>query len=550
MSSNKLANLAAATVIVAAVFIAYFPSITGDFIWDDDQHLVEDPFMEKADGWRRIWFAPERYVWNYWPVTRSSFWLERRIWGLNPVGYRLVNLALHSLNALLLWKILASLGVPGAWFAALLFAIHPVNVETVAWITQRKNTLSMFFYLLAIRWYLDFDRRNNKGFYAASLAAFALSLLSKTATVTLPAVLLLIALWKGRPSLPDAFRRLAPYFLLALAAGLASVWFEKHYIGSGGPEFQFSAAERVILAGRVFWFYLGKTLWPHPLIFVYPRWAIDPGMALSWLPLLALAAVLAFFFFKRRRWGGGAFFALAYFAVSLFPVSGLEPLWRDTLKKNPSAWMARINLGRVLMAEKEDHEAIRHFDHAIQLYPDDPETTAYRNRGISFSELREYDLSLADFNRALMINPINPDVYYHRGNLFRHRGDLAGAINDWDRAIRINPAFTDAYLNRGNASSMLGDTDGSLADFYQTIELKPDYAEAHFNLGVVLESKGEIEAALESYNRAIELNPRKVDFYCRRGKLYLETGNPDRAEEDLREMTRRGYSRKTEDNPR
>lgn len=617
MIPDKLTRIAAPAVIVLAIVFAYLPSLDGDFIWDDDQHLVEDPFLEAPDGLCRIWFAPERYVWNYWPITRSSFWLERRIWGLNPLGYRLVNLALHSAFALLLWKVLQALKIPGAWVAALFFALHPVNVESVAWITQRKNTLSIVFYLLSIRWYLAFDREEGRGFYLASLAAFLLALLSKSAVVTLPVALLALALWKGRPPLKAALRRLAPYFGLALAAGLVSIWFERNFIGSSGPEFRLPLAERLVLAGRVFWFYLGKALWPDPVIFVYPRWELDPSAIASWLPLLGLAAIPVLFLLTRRRPAGGIFFALTYFAVSLFPVlgifniyfmrysfvadhwqylalpgaaalvaalgargwktlecrlrgpsrrflrgaaalsvaalalllasltrdycrsyRGLEPLWRDTIAKNPGAWMARINLGILLNSKEEFAEAITHFDRAVELYPDDPQTTALRSRGIAYTGLKDYDRALRDFNRALAVNPVNPDVYHHRGNLYRERNDLAAALRDWERAIAINPGFTDAYVNRGVARYIRGEVEPARADFSRAVELNPESEPGHYNLAIVLEELGEDEAALESFTRAIGINPKKAEAYSRRARIYDRLGLTEAAEADRRMVLR------------
>ncbi len=598
MKRILLTRLVAAALIVGAVFLTYWPSLSGDFIWDDDQHLVEDPFLAASDGLYRIWFAPERYVWNYWPATRSTFWLERRVWDLDPRGYRVVNLVLHILNALFLWRVLVALKIPGAWLAALIFALHPVNVETAAWITQRKNTLAMFFCLLSLKWYLGFEEAGDKPRYIASLAAFLLALLSKSAVVFLPAVLLSLALWRGRPAGKTALRRLTPYFLLALAAGLVSIWFERNYIGSAGKEFGIPLLERLILAGRTYWFYLGKALWPDPVIFIYPRWVLEPSFLLAWLPLLGLAVIPVLFLRNRRRPSGGIFFALTCFALALFPVLGffniyftrysfvadhwqyfalpaplalvvaltvlaarkissvlapdlrrwfrvgavaltvivvislaglsrtysraflgLKPLWRDTIAKNPEAWMARINLGILLMDEEDFPEAVDQFGAAIRLYPQDPQTTALRSRGICYGNLGDLDAALTDFNRALMVNSVNPDVYYHRGNLYRDRGEMLAALRDWNRALTINPGLVDAYLNRGVARYMRGQPEEARADFERVIELKPDYAEAHYNLAIVLESLGKDEAALTALDRAIELKPAKEDFRARRDQL-------------------------------
>ncbi|MEC7640570.1 MAG: O-GlcNAc transferase, partial [Nitrospinota bacterium] len=314
--------LAVKTVLLAMVVLGvYFPTLHAGFIWDDDVFFTRNPLMARPDALKKFWMSGEAP--DYFPLVSTTLWAQRQLWGLDPFGYHLVNICFHALNSILFWRVLSLLAVPGAWTAAMLFALHPIQVESVAWVTQIKNVQSTFFYLLTVLFYLRWDscdlgRRN----YFLSLFAFLLALLSKTSVVMLPVVLVLYHGWKGDRSAKTLLRNTSPFFVLALILALVTIWFQYQSAGAKGPDFALGFAERFVNAGHVVWFYLLKLLLPVNLTFVYPRWAFDTGDWVSYLPHAGLVALAYLLFVKRWSWGRSALFGLGYFVVTLFPVMG------------------------------------------------------------------------------------------------------------------------------------------------------------------------------------------------------------------------------------
>ena len=311
-----------AALIVLLVVVAYWPALSAGFIWDDNGHVTRAD-LQSLDGLRRIWFEPGATQ-QYYPVLHSAFWLEHRLWGGAAAGYHAINLLWHAIAAFLFGLVLRRLAVPGAWFGALLFALHPVGVESAAWVSEQKNTLSALLYLAAALAYLAFDDRRQWNRYALATVLFLLALLTKTVTATLPAALLVIAWWRrGRLGWKRDFAPLAPWLVLGIAGGLGTAWYEHSVIGAQGDDFALAPLERLLLAGRAAWFYLGKLAWPHPLIFIYPRWEIDASAWTQYLFPLGAALVLAALLATSIRTGRRGPLAVALlFAGTLFPVLG------------------------------------------------------------------------------------------------------------------------------------------------------------------------------------------------------------------------------------
>lgn len=307
-------------LITFATLIIYIPAIRGGFIWDDDAFVTENPLIHSHDGLYRFWCTTEAP--DYFPLTSTTLWLEWRLWGNNAAGYHVVNVLLHILNALLIWLALKRLKIPGAWLAAFIFAVHPVNVESVAWITERKNLLPMFFYLCSILLYLKFEENQTKWVYGLSLGAFLLALLSKPSVVMLPLVLLGCVWWQRRRiALNDLFRAI-PFFLLSLIMGLVTLWFQYHNAIGSTIVRDDSFLSRLAGAGWAVWFYIYKTVFPFNLSFVYPRWEITDSSLVSFVPILLLLSLLIILFRYRNSWGSPFLFGLGYFVVTLFPVLG------------------------------------------------------------------------------------------------------------------------------------------------------------------------------------------------------------------------------------
>jgi protein O-mannosyl-transferase len=379
----KNRRLVGAGLIILITLLAYRTALPGGFIWDDDLHVTKNLPLRSLEGLARMWMEPGA-VPQYYPLTHTTFWIEYHLWQLNPFGYHIDNVLLQALNAILLWAVLQRLRIPGAWLAAVLFAVHPANVESVAWITERKNVLSCAFYLSALLAYLRFyrlgeteasgpdktplseglptphyfrpkvshrtrmtetarsiqtarsrDRRRTPvllegalseprrwGFYWLAFTFFACAMLSKTVTCTLPAAILLLIWWKrGRVGWRDVWP-LVPFCAVGAALGWTTASIEKSRVGAVGMEWEYGFAERVLIAGRAVWFYAVKLAWPVNLTFIYPRWNIDAGQWWQWLFPLAAITVAAMLWVWRRRIGRGPLAAMLFFVGTLGPALG------------------------------------------------------------------------------------------------------------------------------------------------------------------------------------------------------------------------------------
>ena len=318
-------------ILAVVTMLAYQPAWQGGF-YGMTMPISPTPELRSLDGLRRIWFQP-RTTQQYYPLLYSSSWLQQRFWGDSPTGYHLVNLLLHIGCAVLVLKILRFLRVPGAELAAIIFALHPVNVETVAWIAERKNTLSGIFALAATLCYLKFDESRSgqeedgpqgRGYrsYALAISLFLLGLLSKTAIVTLPLAWLVIFWWKrGAISWRRDVVPLIPFFFLSALAGLMTRWVEYGNIGYKAKTLDFSLVDRCLIAGRAFWFQLGKVLCPSNLMFVYPRWEINAGVWWQYLFPLAVLVLLGILW-SLRRWSRAPLAGVLVYIVLLLPSLG------------------------------------------------------------------------------------------------------------------------------------------------------------------------------------------------------------------------------------
>src|SRR5882724_6103895 len=312
-------------ILAVVTILAYQPAWQGGLLWDDD-NCTTPPELRSLDGLRRIWFVP-RTIAQYYPLLFSSYWLQQRLWGDSPSGYHLVNLLLHIGCVVLVLRILRFLRIPGAELATIIFALHPVNVETVAWISERKNTLSGVFGLAATLWYLKFDESRSGRSYALALGLFLLGLLSKTAIVTLPLALLAIFWWKrGAISWRRDVVPLIPFFFLSAAAGLMTRWVEYGNIGYRARMLDLSLLDRCLIAGRAFWFQLGKVLWPSNLMFIYPRWEINAAVPWQYIFPLAVLVLLGILW-SLRRWSRTPLAGVLVYLVLLLPSMGLATIY-------------------------------------------------------------------------------------------------------------------------------------------------------------------------------------------------------------------------------
>jgi len=547
MTSSRARTLWAVLVLAGLAALAYVPALRGGFVFDDDNLLTKNPLIQASDGLSRIWFTSEPV--DYWPVTLTSFWAEWRLWGADPAGYHIDNLLLHIASALLLWLILRRLGLLGAYWAALLFAVHPVNVQSVAWIAERKNTLSLLFFLLSIRAFLATKwggaEKSNPSAYGLSLFAFVLAMLSKGSVAVLPLVLLGLVAWRRRLQAAD-FLKAAPYLAVAVVLTLVNIQFQNH--GLTAPIRAAGLAERMLDAGAVVWFYLGKALLPVDLTFIYPLWRVRPADLLWWLPLAVAAAVTGFLGWKAwlgpsRAKGKGwkaAFFAWCYFGVALIPVMGFADInymkyslvadhYQYLALIGVCSWAAatwwaggiavnlRLKFGVAagvagLLAILTWRQAGMYRD-AETLYratlARNPQCwLADNNLGIVEVNSGRRAEARAHFLRALELNPEYAEAHFNLGLLlYKEPGGMPAAEDHFARAVQLSPRYAEARYYLANSLGDLGRTEEAITQYEEAIRWRANFPDAQLNLGSTLAGAGRVAEALPHFEEAVRLNP-------------------------------------------
>ncbi|MBF0279031.1 MAG: tetratricopeptide repeat protein [SAR324 cluster bacterium] len=559
--------------LIGIVFSVYYPTTQAGFVWDDFVFVVDDPLMTATDGFWRIWFAPGSGPWNYWPLTRSVFWLQRQLWGLNPFGYHLVNITFHLLNSIVLYLALQHFKVRGAWIIGLLFAIHPVHVASVAWVVELKNTLSGLFYLLSIWAFLIFDKNKNWRWYSLSLGLFLFALLSKSSTVMLPVILILLRTWFKKPWRKEDYAVLIPFFLLALSSGLLSIFFENQYIGEQTSGFSLNFLEKILVAGRAALFYIDKFLWPHFYPATYPRWDISSADLKLYLALLFWIGGGGFAIWKHQSWGRPVFLAVFAFWVSLFPVSGILnaagfsitfvwlhltylpsiPIFIFLVQSGIrlsdsihikyqffSHLLFKISTALILiLLGVLSHYQSKIFNNAETLWSDTLNKTqsswmAFQNMGIVYREKNKEQLAIEHFNKAIQINGNLDFTYYNRGNAYLELKQYKQAILDYRKAISLNPKMGHYYNNLGIVYDKLGQYKNAIYNYTMAISLNTKEADFFSNRGLSYEKNQQYEEAIQDHTQAIFLDPKKANYYNYRGVAY---GKLKRSETAIKNFT-------------
>ena len=577
-----------AIILVTATILVYRPAWNGGFVWDDDAYVTNNRLLTAPDGLWRIWFFLESPS-QYFPLTYTTFRVERALWGLNPTGYHWVNILLHATNALLLWRLLARLRIPGAWLAVGIFALHPVQVESGAWITERKNVLMGFFFLLTLlAWTRFIDERERRPwrFYRLALVFYVLALSAKSTACTLPAALFLI-LWlqKKRIDWPRVLQ-VAPFVVLGLTMGLITVWWERYHVGTRGAMFALGPLERLIVATRAAWFYLGKLFWLEKLTFMYPQWTITPANPLAYIWLVTGIALCAAIYFARRHVGRSVEVVAAFFIATLSPVLGfimlytfrytfvadhyqylacigpialvsagllklsdslelgewmlgilicgvlgtltwrqsasysdIETLWRTTIERNPSCWMAENNLASELLEKGDVDSAIAHFNKSLELKSDYPQT----HYNLAYALLRKggAEPAIGEARVGLTLDPNDPEAHVVLGMVLMTKGQLDEAVAQFSKALEIRPNHSKAHYNLAIALLDKHETGEAIAQYEKAIEAQPDYVEALTNLAWILATSS--NAATRGGPRAVELAQRAAYLTRSVNPLVLRT---------------------------
>jgi protein O-mannosyl-transferase len=511
-----------------AVLIVYKPVWSGGFLWDDAAHVTR-PDLRSWQGLWSIWSAPGATQ-QYYPLTHTFFWLQHRLWGDTPSGYHLVNITLHAAAASMVGLILYRLAIPGAYFAAAIFALHPVQVETVAWITEIKNTLSAVFYLGAAIAWLRYKEKANAVAYALSLGLFVLALCSKTVTATLPAALLVIEWWqRGRLSWRHDVLPLVPFFILGVAAGLATVWVERSLVGAEGAAFDLTPIERGLIAGRALWFYAGKLLWPVNLVFIYPRWSVSQDIGWQYGYPAAAIAVLAVAWGLRRRWRG-PLASMLYFAGTLFPALGFFNVYPFLFSFVADHFQYLASLGLITLAAAGLARLLerrrlwgRAAANVICL------AVLSTLAVLTWKQSHVYADVESLYRATLEGNPESWMAHNNLAGALIARGAVDEAVGHAEIALTLKPDYAEARNNLGLALASRGRIDEALGQYRKALELQPEYAEAHNNLGFLLAGRGRIDEAIAHYRRALEIDPGLAGAHYNLAEALMARGQTDEA---------------------
>ncbi len=556
-------------MLLTAVIVSYSPVWWAGYVWDDDVYSTANPRIIGPLGLKEIWTTSAADI---SPLTITTFWLEHALWGLTPLPYHLVNVFLHAACAVVLWQVLRNLRVPGAWLGAALWALHPVQVESVAWVTETKNAESGLFYLLAalffLRWLRGRDLRGGGGNgwnYGLTFLFAVLAMASKSSTVILPLELMLGAWWmEGRWQWRNLVA-MGPIFLSSIAASALSVWTQGLNLAETiNPQAVRTWPERLIMAGDAVGFYLGKLLWPYPLMAIYPPWRPDAGSVFSYFPLLAVIGLLAIFWLKRDSWARPWFFVFAYFLMALLPVLGLvdNPIFAYSLVFDHFQYLASmgplalagtglvrsselirpekpwllpgLGVGWLLVLGIVSWQRAWVYQSEKTLWADavvkDPNNwVGYYNLG-TFSEGNwSPDEKLAWFQKSLAINPDYAPAHNNLGLVLEEKGEIDAATAQFEKALNLDSNYAAARYNVGRMLQQKGQVDAAIGQYEKALEIDPNFAAVHSNLGAGFYQKGQLDAAMIEFRKAVEIDPNYADAHSNLGACLFQAGRMDEA---------------------
>lgn len=566
---GALLALRVAAIVLATGWI-YFPAIHGRWIWDDAQEVSANPVLRDPAGLAKIWLAPTGP--DYLPLKTTVQWVEWHLWGDAAEGYHAANIALHALGALLLWRVLSKLGVRTAWFGGLVFAVHPMAVESVAWISELKNTLSLPPLLLAMIAYVNFDRdRRPRDLFLAGIS-FTAAMLCKGSAVMFPFVLLLFAWWRrGRVGSRD-LASAAPFFAVSLGLGALTLWFQEHGaivgqdLGIGG------LWTRWAVAGRALAFYLGKLMLPMPVMPVYPRWGASASPA-QFLPWLAFGALAAWMWRCRAGWGRHAMLGLGFIALNLAPVLGLVPmaymriswvadhlayialagaaglsaagldLWLARSRRAPAVWLIAAAAAAALAFGSRTYARVFKDDETFWTYAaarNPGAWIAHDNLGLALYARGLVPEAVRHYEEALRLKPDFDAAHVNLGNALARSGRNPGAEAQFKEAIRLRPDNTDALTDLGNIELAEGRYGEAVAQYVEVLRIRPSdsevlrsCAEARYRSGIALGNAGRVREAASEFAEALRLWP---DFAQARANLGLALATGGRAAEAIAEL--------------
>lgn len=543
--------------LIAVTLFAYLPVLLwGGFIWDDPEYVINNKTLRSLDGLQAIWTDPQSIP-QYYPLVHTTFWVEYHLWELEPQGYHAVNVFIHAINAILLWLVLVRLKVPGAAIAAFIFALHPVEVESVAWITERKNTLSCFFYLSSLYVLLplfrispnrlevdqppdDVGRNEAIWRFAVGLLLFLCALGSKTVTASLPAAILVICWWKhNRIRLRDIGWTI-PFFAVGICAGLYTAYLERAHVGATGADFDQTFLERCLIAGRALWFYAGKLAWPTELIFIYERWTIDTSVWWQWLYPIGVLAVVAALWLARNKIGRGALAAVLLFCGTMFPAIGFLNVYPHRFSFVADHFQYHASMALIALAAAAGVTLVRRINTpaarwtggvavvallALYVAATMQQTTIYRNKEVLWRDV------IAKNDKAFIAYTNLATVVVERGKHKPFEDDgvtltppMAEAFELLERGLKLYPDAV-SYYDLGHAYLIIGDRESAIPLLEKSIELQPDALRHRLTLARAYQGEHEYEKAEEHLQAIIDLHPVYFAASNNLARMYLNAND-------------------------
>jgi len=512
-----------ALLIVAAGFWVFSPALHGDWLMDDDLYLTQNPLLNDPARLWKIWFAPGSLT-EYYPIEASAQAVQWHLWHMNTLGYHLTNLILHILGALLVWRLLAKFKLRLAWLGGVLFAIHPAVVESVAWISEFKNTLSLPFFLLSMGAWIDYEERGRPRDYFLALGLFLVAMLCKISMAPFPLVILLYAWWKRDRVGWSDLKAAAPFFAVSLLLGLITVlagnWFrEAHLQSAANPQIGGFLA-RVALAGMSILFYFSKCIWPSEMLPIYPKWPVDPHSLISFLPWPVLAGVICWLWIRRASWGRHALLGLGFFLINLTPFIGLNSVtyMGFTWVMDHFLYLPLIGLIGLAVAMLEDIESRISGSARYGL-------AGMTAVVLAFLAWKSHDYAGMFsgpeklWTYTVERNPTAWLAHNNLGNVMLETGRISEAIEQYEIALQLNPNMVEAHCNLGLALDQTGRTQEAIAHYEQALKLNPHFALAHTNLAKLLAREGRAREAIDHYEQALLVNPGDHDARTNLTKL-------------------------------
>jgi len=588
-------------------FSLFSSSLKYDFVnWDDDVNIYENEHVVRFDV-NEIF--TDHVIGNYNPLTTLTFALEYKIVGEKPFLYHLNNILLHVLCSLLVFLLMRKLGLSFlvSFLVALLFGIHPMRVESVVWVTERKDVLFGVFFLLSLIFYTDYLKKKKSLFFILSISVFILSLLSKIQAVALAPTLLLIDYWYNRKTDRKLILEKTPYFLLALATGIAGIWFLRQQ-GSLDTGTSFPLVQRLFIGSYSFVVYLIKSVvpWEMSALYPYPH-KISAIFYLSMIPALAVIAVPVFKFKSNKTLTFGILFFLFNIAFLLqvvgagqgfladrftyIPYIGLflilaktletaaeklpkqrsfiysvlvvylllltgvtfnrmkvwqnsETLWTDVIEKYPNTPLPYNNLGHYLRRQNQPERALENYNKAISLEPG--KAQPYNNRGKIYFDRGEIDKALADYNKCIELEPNHVNALANRGAAFGMLQEWENALKDLNKALELEPFHSNALSNRAFVWFQQKEYRKSIADFRKYLSVKPGDADVINTIGLCHFRLKEYEKALAEFNRSIQIDATKGAFFLNRSLALNAMNDRTRALQDAQRAEQLGTNVNTE----